>query len=83
MKKVLRSFALGLLAGGLVGLWCGMNIGKDKPLFSNPFAEPSIGEQAERALTGAYEGAAQAVDEVGNAIEQTIDKVANGLRRDG
>jgi len=39
MKRVLRSFALGLLVGGLAGFWAGMNIAKNQPLWSNPFAE--------------------------------------------
>lgn len=64
MRRVLRGFALGLLIGGLVGLWLGINIGKDQPLFSNPFAEsPALQkareymEEAERRMKKATEAA--------------------------
>ena len=34
----LRAFALGLLVGGLLGLWIGTNIGSDQPsLFAIPW----------------------------------------------
>jgi|GEM_PF-6496734 len=38
MRRFLRAFALGLLIGGLAGLWLGINIGRDQPLLSNPLA---------------------------------------------
>jgi hypothetical protein len=34
---MIRYFAIGLLVGGLLGLWLGVNIGKGRPLVSNPF----------------------------------------------
>jgi len=38
MRRFLRAFALGLLIGGLGGLWFGINIGRDQPLLSNPLS---------------------------------------------
>ncbi len=38
MRRFLRAFAIGLLIGGLAGLWLGINIGRDQPLLSNPLA---------------------------------------------
>lgn len=43
--KALRNLLIGLLIGLIVGLWVGVNIGKDKPWWSNPFAEPELGNQ--------------------------------------
>ncbi len=59
MKKVLRSFAVGLLVGGIVGLWCGLNIGKEQPLLSNPFADVSLSQRA-----------SQTGEQAGDAAEQ-------------
>lgn len=55
MRRFLRAFAIGLLIGGLMGLWLGINIGRDQPLLSNPLATaadvPSTAI-AERRYTG-------------------------------
>lgn len=50
MRRFLRAFALGLLIGGLGGLWIGINIGKDQPLFSNPLADSPVVEEARDSL---------------------------------
>lgn len=59
MKRVLRSFAVGLLVGGIVGLWCGMNIGKEQPLLSNPFADVSLSQRASQTGEQAGDAAGQ------------------------
>ena len=69
MKRVLRSFAVGLLVGGLVGLWSGMNIGKGQPLLSNPFAEVTLSQQASRAGEQVGEAARAAGEKVRSAIK--------------
>ncbi len=35
----MKDLILGLLIGGIIGLGAGVNLGKDKPILSNPFAE--------------------------------------------
>ncbi|MCW8931120.1 MAG: hypothetical protein OQL19_12875 [Gammaproteobacteria bacterium] len=35
----MKDLLLGLLIGGIVGLWFGVNLGKDQPLMTNPFAD--------------------------------------------
>lgn len=68
MKRVLRSFAVGLLVGGIVGLWCGMNIGKGQPLLSNPFADVSLSQQASQAASQAREQVEQAAGNAGEEV---------------
>ena len=46
--KQLKMISIGLVIGLLVGLALGVNIGREKPLLSNPFAKESLGEKAER-----------------------------------
>ena len=46
MKKHLDKFAIGAVLGVVIGLWFGVNIGKDKPFWSNPFEEKSMMEMA-------------------------------------
>lgn len=80
MKRVLRSFALGLLVGGLVGLWFGMNIGKDQPLLSNPFAEVPLAQKAGRTARDAVEGAKKSIDKAGDAAKSGADAVKDELQ---
>lgn len=77
MKRFLRGFATGLLIGGLVALWLGINIGKNQPLFSNPFAEsPALQkarqylEEAERTMEKAQEAAKRAGEAAGESLDQ-------------
>ena len=41
MKKLIMGFIIGVI----IGLWFGINIGRDEPLFSNPLTERSIQER--------------------------------------
>lgn len=76
MKKVLRSFAVGLLLGGIVGLWCGMNIGKGQPLLSNPFADVSLSQRAGQTASQAREQVGDAMRSAGEQVEQATDGAA-------
>lgn len=70
MKKFLRAFALGLVIGGLPGLWLGINIGKDQPLFSNPFAESPAVERYRDKARQAVEEAQREVERAQRAAEE-------------
>jgi len=37
----MKDLILGFLIGGIVGLWFGVNLGKDQPLLTNPFVKKS------------------------------------------
>ena len=57
MKKLLWLVAIVLL----VGIWLGMNLAKDKPLFSNPFKDKSIQERAAETAKDIYNESADAL----------------------
>lgn len=42
----IKKYFIGGVIGLLVGLWMGVNIGADRPLWSNPFAAKTIAEKA-------------------------------------
>lgn len=42
----LNKFLIGAVLGIVLGLWFGVNIGKGKPFYSNPFEEKSMMEMA-------------------------------------
>jgi len=46
----------------LLGMWIGINLAKDKPLFSNPFANTDLGERATSTASKVVEGTREAID---------------------
>jgi len=70
----LRSFAVGLLIGGLIGLWFGMNIGKGQQLLSNPFARVPLAQRASETARQAYEGAKSGVEKAGQAAKDKLSQ---------
>ncbi|MGE5894152.1 MAG: hypothetical protein ACM34I_08870 [bacterium] len=63
-KSRFKPLLIGIVIGLLAGLWLGINIGRDKPLFSNPLSTQKI----EKAIVRSGE---KAIDETGKAIEET------------
>jgi hypothetical protein len=41
--KSLKPFILGSIVGIALGLWSGVNIGKNRPVWANPFAPAGLG----------------------------------------
>lgn len=70
MRRVLRGFATGLLVGGLLGLWLGINIGKNQDLFSNPFAESPALQKAREYMEQAERKMQKATDAARDSLEQ-------------
>jgi len=64
----LNKFTLGAVIGLILGLWFGVNIGKDKPFWSNPFKEKSMMEMA----------ADKTKEIAGKAKEKTQEMVKEG-----
>lgn len=60
MKKF-KWFLLGSVIGLLLGLWFGINIGRDKPIFSNPFTDTVIQEKAKETTSEAIDGTKRAL----------------------
>ena len=63
MFKSIRDITFGLIIGLFVGLWFGVNIGKDKPLLSNPFVEEDIQQKAKRKAEEVIKGTKEAIRE--------------------
>ncbi len=65
MKK-LKWLLLGVFIGLLFGLWFGINIGRDKPIYSNPFADEVIKQKA-KATTS------EAIEDTKRALRKSLD----------
>ena len=65
MKK-LKLLLTGLVIGLLFGLWFGINIGRQKPIFSNPFTDEVIQEKAKETTS-------EAIEDTKRALRKSLD----------
>ena len=48
--KILKILLLGIVLGFGSGMWFGVNMGKGKPLLSNPFAEEDVPQKIKKKV---------------------------------
>ena len=72
--KDLRSLVIGLLLGLLLGLWFGVNLGKGKPVFSNPFANSSIHNRLKQTGGKVLDQGGKALEESGKALRKAVSE---------
>lgn len=65
MKK-LKLLLMGLVIGLLLGLWFGVNIGREKPIYSNPFADEVIQQKAKQTTS-------EAIEDTKRALRKSLD----------
>lgn len=68
LKTVLISAAIGLA----IGLALGVNIGRDKPLLSNPFAQESLAERIKRLSGETLEEGGKALEKSGKSLQDKL-----------
>lgn len=56
----IRKYIIGLVIGLVIGLWAGVNIGKGRPIWANPFTEPSIAQKVKDTATDVLKDAKKA-----------------------
>lgn len=56
----IKKYLIGIVVGLLLGLWFGVNIGHDRPVWSNPFAQASLQEKAKDTMLDALKDAKKA-----------------------
>lgn len=70
--KQIKAMIAGLILGILLGMWFGVNLGKDKPMFSNPFAEDSIQNKIKKSGETILEKSGEALEKSGKALKETV-----------
>lgn len=68
--KTRRLLTVGLLLGLALGLWFGVNLGRGRKLFSNPFAKQTLGERLRDTGNLVLDKSGQALEEGGKALRQ-------------
>ncbi|MBQ0753239.1 MAG: hypothetical protein KBT87_08900 [Gammaproteobacteria bacterium] len=66
-----KTLLIGTVIGLFFGLWGGVNIGKGKPLYSNPFSSASVSEQLKGASKTALRQSGEALEKAGESIKNS------------
>lgn len=69
-KIILASLVVGLL----IGMALGVNIGRNKPLLSNPFAQESLVDRAKQLGNETLEKSGKALEKTGQALQDKANK---------
>ena len=69
----MKDLLLGFLIGGIIGLWVGVNLGKDQPLMSNPFAENTTMEAFNKKFEELQKDISEKSKEIYNDSKKAVD----------
>jgi len=69
MMKQLKTILISLVVGVLIGLALGVNIGREQPLLSNPFAKESLTDRVKRLGNETLEQSGKALEKTGQALQ--------------
>jgi hypothetical protein len=70
LKIVLLSMAIGVA----IGMWFGVNIGREVPFYSNPFDTGSLNQKLKKVSGETLEKGGQALEKTGQALQEKLNK---------
>lgn len=72
--KQLKIFLLGAVIGVAIGMWFGVNIGREQPVFANPFDAGSLNQKIKKVGGETLEKGGQALEKTGQALQDKLNK---------
>jgi len=72
--KVLKLIVFGAVIGVAIGLWLGVNIGREMPLTANPFFKESLNEKLKRLGGETLEKSGRALEKTGQELQDKLSK---------
>jgi len=73
MRRI-KGIIFGLVIGIPLGLWFGFNMGKDRPLLSNPFEEATFQEKIKETSGSLMEKSGEALEKGGQALKKKAEE---------
>jgi len=70
LKAVLASLILGIA----IGMWFGINIGREVPWYSNPFSTDTLDQKLKHATGQTLEKGGHALEQAGQALQDKMKK---------
>jgi hypothetical protein len=72
--KHFKTVLLSLLVGVLLGMWFGVNIGREVPFYSNPFDTAALNMKLKRATGETLEKGGHALEKTGQSMQDKLNK---------
>ena len=72
--KQLKVVLLSLLLGGAIGMWFGVNIGREVPFYSNPFDTAALNQKLKNATGETLEKGGHALEKTGQSLQEKLKK---------
>lgn len=72
--KAFKLLIVGIVIGVFVGLWLGINIGKDKPWYSNPLEDRDVTDKIKSSIGEGVEKAGESIGKMGEDIKGNMNK---------
>lgn len=69
----MKDLLLGLLIGGMIGLWVGVNLGKDQAIMTNPFAEKDSMMEFNQKIEQLQKDVTEKSKEIYNDSKKAVD----------
>lgn len=70
----IKLILIGAVIGVTIGLWLGVNIGRETPLFSNPFYKETITDKMKRLSGETLEKGGKALEKTGQELQDKLGK---------
>jgi hypothetical protein len=71
--KAIKYLILGMIMGGVLGLGAGVNIGKNKPILSNPFEDASVSRKVKDTGNDLIRKSGEAIEDAGKALQDQFN----------
>lgn len=71
--KAIKYLILGLFIGGVLGVAAGVNIGRDKPILSNPFKDDRLSSRVKDSSSELLKQSGEALEDAGKALKNQFD----------
>jgi hypothetical protein len=72
--KLIKAVFVSLAVGVAIGLWLGVNIGREVPLYSNPFNTHTLNQKLKSVTGETLEKGGQALEKGGQALQDKLNK---------
>lgn len=72
--KQIKTLLGGIVLGLLLGLWFGVNLGRDRPVFANPFTEPTVREKLKQTGKTLIEKSGETLEKGGKALKDSTSE---------
>jgi hypothetical protein len=72
--RFLKAIFVSLAIGVAIGLWLGVNIGREVPWYSNPFDTRTLNQKLKSVTGETLEKGGQALEKGGQALQDKLNK---------